>query len=123
MACRNFASLRDPMKCWRITPGFEMIVEYGSNQQVCRFELPAVAPPPTQTGSGTPQRVDAALLELVPLSMRGKELGTLVDHAGRASIKITEYENISIGESQDPDRPGQRTGVAVVFKRDDCRGH
>jgi hypothetical protein len=96
-----------------VSPGFQIIADYGPDQKVCRLELPA---------GGNQQRVDDVLLELVPMSMRGKNLGTLFDYASRASIKITDYENISIGEPQDPDRPGRRTGLNVVFKREACRG-
>ena len=103
-----------------ISPGFEIVVHYGPNQQVCRLELPAAAV--DQAGVRSSQRVDVALLELVPMSMRGKELGAGFDHAARASIKFTDYERISIVEPQDPDHPGRRTGVNVVFKREDCQG-
>ena len=102
-----------------ISPGFEIVVDYGPDQQVCRLELPAFAL--DKSGARSSQRVDDALLELVPLAMRGKQVGALLDYASRASIKITDYQHISIGEPQDPDHPGWRTGVNVVFKREDCQ--
>jgi hypothetical protein len=104
-----------------ISPGLEIIVDYGPDQQVCRLELPADAPSLDQPGVTTQQRVDDIVLELVPMSMRGKELGSMFEFAGRASIKITDYEHVSIGEPQDPDNPGRRTGINVVFKREECR--
>ncbi|MGA2881235.1 MAG: hypothetical protein ABSG13_19985 [Bryobacteraceae bacterium] len=98
-----------------VSPDFQVIVDYGPDQQVCRLELPASVP------SIIGQRVDDILLELVPMSVRGKNLGTMWEFAGRASVKITEYEHVSIGEPQDPDHPGLRTGVNLVFKREECR--
>jgi hypothetical protein len=99
-----------------LSPGFQIIVDYGPDRQACRLELPASSP------SGTEQQVDDVLLELVPMSVRGKELGSGLISMSRASIKFTDYEHISIGEPQDPDHPGRRTGVRVTFKRDECRG-
>jgi hypothetical protein len=97
-----------------ISPDFQVIVDYGPDQQVCRLELPA------WVSSITGQRVDDILLELVPMSMRGKNLGTMWESAGRASVKITEYEHVTLSEPQDPDHPGQRTAVNVIFKREAC---
>jgi hypothetical protein len=97
-----------------MSPDFQVIVDYSADQQVCRLELPASVP------SITGQRVDDILLELVPMSMRGKNLGTMFVFMGRPSIKITEYEHVAISEPQDPDHPGQRTAVNVIFKRDAC---
>ena len=35
-------------------------------------------------------------------------------------MSISEYENITISEPQDPDHPGQRTAVTITFNRPDC---
>jgi hypothetical protein len=99
-----------------ISPGFQMVVDYGPDQQVCRLELPA------NGHSATQQQVDDILLQLVPMSVRGKELGSGFNFVGRASIKFTDYEHVSLGEPQGPDRPGGRTGVSVTFKLDECHG-
>ncbi len=98
-----------------LSPGLEITVDYGPSQHVCRLNFPGSSASPIQ------QHVDDALLELAPMSMRGKEIGTMFEFAGRASITIMDYEHVSIAESQDPDHPGHRTGVTVVFKRDECR--
>jgi hypothetical protein len=95
-----------------ISPDFHVIVDYGPDQQVCRLELPASVP------SITGQRVDEILLELVPMSMRGTNLGTMWEFMGRASVKITEYEDVFISEPHD--HRGMRTGVTLVFKREEC---
>ena|SRR5579862_5275180 len=59
-------------KC-TIFPGFEILVQCGPDGQVVSIEFPGTAP--DETGASTEQRVDQALLELVPMSIRGKEIG------------------------------------------------
>ena len=82
-----------------------MAVDYAANGNVCRVQLPPTAP-------------DDFLLELIPLSMRGKELGKMVEMFGVNSIRIIEYENVAISESYHGD---QRTGVTVSFPKEQCR--
>ena len=94
-----------------IAPDFEMIADYGPDQQVCRLELPV---------RGNQQQVDDILLALVPDSMRGKNQGSMFEQMGVISAKITDYEHVTISEPQDANRPGQ-TSVTVSFKRDACR--
>jgi hypothetical protein len=98
-----------------ISPGFEIIVDYGPDQQVCRLQLPASAP------SGTEQQVDDVLLELVPMSMRGKKIGSSHLASGAFSVTTTQYEHVLINEPHDASRPGGRTGVNVIFNREECR--
>jgi hypothetical protein len=64
--------------------------------------------------------VDEVIDELVPPSVRGKEISKGVASAARISVSFTDYENIAIAEPQDPDHPGQRTSVTITFKRADC---
>jgi hypothetical protein len=99
-----------------ISPGFQIVIDYGPDQQASRLELPPAAPSLDQPGVITQKRVDDILLELVPMSMRGKELGGVLNFMSRASWKSTDYEQVIINEPQDPDVPGRRTGVTVVFK-------
>ncbi len=99
-----------------ISPGYQIVVDYGPDQQVRQLELPPDAPSIEQPEVMTAKRVDDILLELVPTSMRGKELGGVLNFVSRASLKSTEYEHVIISEPQDPDVPGRRTGVTVVFK-------
>jgi len=108
---------------FNVQPGIEMIVDYGPNNQVCRLQLPAgiSTREPVFPGVVTRQQIDDVLTELVPASMRGKELGRLFEAMSRASVSVVEYEHVTISEPQDPDHPGIRTGVAVRFKNEDCR--
>jgi hypothetical protein len=99
-----------------ISPGYQIVVDYGPDQQASRLELPPYAPSLEQPGVITQKRVDDILLELVPMSMRGKELGGALNFMSRASQKSTDYEHVIISEPQDPDASGRRTGVTVVFK-------
>jgi hypothetical protein len=96
-----------------ISPGFEIAVEYGPNGQVRRIEFPGTAP--DATGTRTPQRVDEVLLDLVPMSMRGNEIG--VGHWRTPySTRHTLYEHVVIIEAQDPWMLDQRRSLAVLFR-------
>ena len=86
-------------------PGIQMAVDYAANGNVCRIELPPTTP-------------DDFLLELIPISLRGKELRSASMQAGLLSVKFTEYENVSISESFNGTG---RTGVTVSFPKEQCR--
>jgi len=98
--------------------GIEMIVDYAANGHVCRMQLPPIAPSTTQSGVKTPLALDEFLMELVPMAMRGKEMGHLYEMMSRASQSVVEYENVTISESLIDSR---RTGVTVAFKNETCR--
>lgn len=104
---------------FQVRPNIEAVVNYGSGRQVCKIELPPgsyVNPP----RGASKQEVDQVIDELVPPSVRGKEIGTGVASRNRASVRLTGYEHITISEPLDPDHPGRRTGVTITFKRSDC---
>jgi len=90
-----------------IPPAIAMKVDFGTTGQVCKLEL----------SSGLPSKQDDALTDLVPMSMRGKELGKMVAVAGRLSLLTTEYERVIILEYQNG---GERTGLAVTFETEGC---
>jgi len=71
--------------------GFDLTVDYGAGNQVCRLEVHAL--PPREN-----------LLDLVPASMRGKELGRFAGMTG----------------TQPAHSVGNET-IRVSFKNDDCR--
>jgi hypothetical protein len=110
---------------FHVRPNIEAVFDYGTGHQVCKIELPpgsymnivGTIPP----HFATKQQVDEVIDELVPPSVRGKGFGTAVLSAARISEHLTEYENISIAEPQDPNHPGRRTSVTITFKRPDCR--
>ena len=98
-------------------PGFEMVVDYAANGHVCRIQLPPVAEG-REPGVKTAQALDDFLAELVPVTMRGKELGRMVEAMGAASISQIDYENVTISELREG---GRRTKVTVIFKNEECR--
>jgi hypothetical protein len=95
-----------------VSPGFEIVVEYEPDGQIRRIEFPGTAP--DAIGATTPQRVDEVLLELVPISMRGKEIGTGVKRFG-VFTRYTLYEHVMITEAEDPWVSGQRRSLTVLF--------
>ena len=98
-------------------PGIEMIVDYAANGHVCKIALPPVAPVP-ESNVQTPKAVDDFVAELVPPTMRGRELQRLHEATGLPSVSIVEYEHVTISESFQGQR---RTGVTVTFKDEACQ--
>ena len=103
-----------------VRPGVEMVVDYGPGKQVCRIELPSgmqiVGTVPA--GTITKQQIDEVLNEVVPPSIRGKELNRrMVATPGARMFFVTEYENVTIGELQ---VDGVGKGITVTFKDAAC---
>ena|ERR1019366_6908734 len=109
---------------FQVRPNIEAVMNYGTGHQVCKIELPPGSymnivgeiPP----HFATKQQVDEVIDELIPPSVRGKEIGSSLASAGRLSERFTEYEHIKLPEPQDPDHPGRRTSVTITFNRPDC---
>jgi hypothetical protein len=99
-------------------PGIEMVVDYASNGHVCRIQLPAVAPEKDRPNVSSPRGLEEFLSELVPMSLRGKELGRMSQQMGASSVSVIEYESVMIAVSSQGDR---RTGVSVSFRGESCR--
>ena len=109
---------------FQVRPNIEAVMNYGTGHQVCKIELP---PGSYMNIVGeilphfaTKQQVDEVIDELIPPSVRGKEIGSSLASAGRLSERFTEYEHIKLHEPQDPDHPGRRTSVTITFNRPDC---
>jgi hypothetical protein len=96
-----------------ISPGFEIVVEYAPDGLVRRIELPGTAP--DATGASSPQRVDEFLLELVPMSMRGKEI-SWGQKRNPYYTKHTLYEHVMIIEAEDPWVLDQRRSLTLMFR-------
>jgi hypothetical protein len=102
-----------------VRPGIEMVVDYGPSKQVCRIQLPSgsqivgTVPP----GAVTKQQVDEVLAEVVPLSMRGKEMNRMSMATGLPMMVATEYEHVMISESKNG---SIGTGITVTFKDSSC---
>ena len=100
--------------------GFDLVVDYGASNQVCRIEVPADPPPPPNTsGAFNPRRqMQDFLADLVPDSMRGKELRRLAGMTGAFSaFSTTEYERLTISQSES----GGNGTIAVIFHAAGCR--
>ncbi len=94
---------------FHISSGFDLIVDYGSIQQVCRIEMPARVPDK-----------EAFLAGLLPAEVRGKEVLRMQQSMGAVSMSSVEYENLTIsGGHSDDDR--QRDTLTVIFKTEDCQ--
>jgi hypothetical protein len=94
---------------FRVRTGLDMAVDYGASGQVCAIEIPVL---PTQKDT------DEFLAELVPDSMRGKELSRMMSQMGLAWASFVEYEHVTIvgsghGDTRDP--------TSVRFKTEGCR--
>ena len=98
-------------------PAGEMVVDYATSGHVCKIQLPAMAPEEGRPGVKSTKALDDFLLKLLPLTMRGKELGKIAEQLSLASVLVTEYENVTISEMSQGQR---RTGVTVILKNEKC---
>jgi hypothetical protein len=87
---------------FRVHPGFDLVVDYGANHQVCTLQVPAVMPTDSQVQNGAEvkQKMYAFLADLVPDAMRGKEMRRGVVVVGAISLSTVEYENVMISETK-----------------------
>jgi hypothetical protein len=101
-----------------VIPGGEMIVDYGSTGNICRIQLPAMAPEKNRPGITSTKAMDEFVLELVPMARRGKETGRVASATGAAhASSVVVYENVAIAESL---LNGQRIGVFLTFQKEPC---
>jgi hypothetical protein len=102
-----------------VRPGIEMIVDYGPSKQVCRIQLPSgmqivgTVPP----GAITKQQNDEVLNEVIPPSMRGREINRGMMATGAPMLIFTYYERVTITELK---HGAIGTGVTVTFKDAAC---
>ena len=61
------------------------------------------------------------LADLVPSSMRGKELRRMTEQAGIVSVSITEYEHVTVAESDHAGWPAHGDTLTVGFNDPSCR--
>jgi hypothetical protein len=104
--------------------GFDLVVAYGANNQVCRLHVPALMPTTEQVSNVAvmKQRMYDFLGELVPDSMRGKELGRRAAVMGAAaSIFWIEYERVTVSEQQTGQPFSHDNTITLTFTSDSCR--
>ena len=107
---------------FHIPAGFDLVVDYGANSQVCKLQVPALMPTTESVANAmvTTQRMHDFLSELVPDSMRGKEINRGMMAMGAISMIFIEYENVMVMESDFGPFNHDNT-ITITFKRDDCR--
>jgi hypothetical protein len=99
-------------------PAGEMVIDYAANGHVCKIQLPPAGPDAQRPGVTSTQAVDDFLLELVPLTTRGKELRRWSASTGMNFTLAVEYENVVIAEGHRNEQT--RTGVTVTFLKEQC---
>ena len=103
--------------------GFDLVVDYGANSQVCKLQVPALMPSTEKIVANATmmkQRMYDFLSELVPDSIRGKELTRGIEAMGANSKIFIEYENVMVRELDFGPFNHDNT-ITITFKRDDCR--
>jgi hypothetical protein len=101
--------------------GFDLVVDYGTGNQVCKLEMPALMPVSAGVSreSERNQRMHDFLADLVPPSIRGEELGRMAQVQGVISVTSIDYAHVSISEMQSLHR--DQDTVTVMFKDYDCQ--
>ena len=80
-----------------VRTGIEMVVDHAANGHVCKIQLPPVGPG-RDPGVISTQAIDEFISELVPMTVRGKELRRWAEIFGLPSMSAVEYENVTIAE-------------------------
>lgn len=110
-----------------VRPGIALTVEYGSDGPACEMLIEPPLPlfhGDEQTLYMSSDAVTSVLDDLLPIGMRGQELGHFILEMGRNTYEVTQYENASIGRSTDegvPLKPDREIRANVIFKRDVCQ--
>ena len=106
-------------KTFTVRAGIEMVVDYGPSKQVCRIQLPSgeqiVGTVPS--GAITKAQIEEVLDEVVPPSVRGKEVNRVTTGIGALAFFLAEYEHVSISEGKNG---AVGTGITVTFKDPAC---
>jgi hypothetical protein len=100
---------------YHLPQGFDLTVDYTAANQVCKLQVPAEMPPqPNASGAFNPRRqMQDFLADLIPNSMRGKELRRFQGTTGAYSTFTgTEYEHVTISGGKDT--------VTVIFHNGGC---
>jgi hypothetical protein len=104
--------------------GFDLILDYGTANQVCKLEVPALMPTEEKVSNSEEmkRRMSDFLADLVPAAMRGKELRQMMNIHGIISLLSIEYEHVTINELQYAAQPfGRDNTITVTFKNCETR--
>jgi len=94
--------------------GFDLVVDYGPTNQVCRLEVPA-----SDNTINSKKAMYDFLADLVPAQMRGIEQLRMSQSMGALSIQSIEYDFATMRELQYANQPFQGT-LTITFKNGDC---
>ena len=103
---------------FHVPPGFDLVVDYGVGHQVCTLQVPAVMPTDAkvQNTDEMRQKMHGFLAELVPDSMRGKEMGRGQGISGPFNtVSTVMYEQVTITEV------ASSNTITVQFKNTACQ--
>jgi len=102
--------------------GFDLVVDYAPDSQVCKLVVPALMPSTekVQNSEVMKQRMYEFLAQLVPSSMRGKELGRRAVSVGLPSMTSVDYEQVVIDELQNAGGPFGNDTIIVRFRNASC---
>ena len=108
---------------FHVPKGFDLVVDYGANDQVCKLQVPALMPTTESVANAMvmKQQMYDFLSELVPDSIRGKELNRGTISMGAFSMIFIEYENATINELEVGEPFSHDNKITITFKRDVCK--
>jgi hypothetical protein len=103
--------------------GFDLVVDYGQNGQVCRLQVPALMPTSEQVLNSDVmnRRMYDFLSELVPDSMRGKEIRKMSSSMGAPSLQTIEYEHVTISQFNAGQLFSGDNVITVTFNNQNCQ--
>jgi hypothetical protein len=103
--------------------GFDLVVDYGPHSQVCRLRVPALMPTTEQVSNieVMNRRMYEFLAELVPDSMRGREIRRMSSSTGINSIQSIEYEHVTISQFNTGQPFGNDHVITVTFTNQNCQ--
>ncbi|HLH00486.1 MAG TPA: hypothetical protein VKX49_29545 [Bryobacteraceae bacterium] len=103
---------------FRVPPGFDLVVDYGAGNQVCKLQVPALMPTDTSNTDDMAQQMRAFLAALVPDSTRGKELKQFMFQTGAFSaVAFEDYEYVTFAQTY----RGSNDTITVTFKNAGCQ--
>jgi hypothetical protein len=105
---------------FRVPPGFDLVVDYGAGNQVCKLQVPAFMPTDAQVQNSDDmkRKMYGFLADLVPDFMRGKELRPSMSATGAFSaVGFAEYEHVTSIETY----RGSNDTITVRFNDAGCQ--
>jgi hypothetical protein len=111
-----------------VHPGIGLTVDYGSDGLACEMLIEPPRPlfhGDEQTLYMSSDEVTSVLDDVVPLGVRGPEIGHVTEEMARSRNEMINFEHLTISRSTDegvPLKPEREIRAMVTFKRDVCRG-